>query len=188
MLNGLPLSEVQRREKRGQIIDYSGQSMGHSPGRPAGLMAAPKSASQDVVQSSAQASRAWASHDPEKPMQKMTGNVPGNLSGKVSMQDAPLPLDTQTRNPVTRYIRFIEGHLARTPWTQGGKLNVVPHALIMGLGIWLPVRLLFGFFAMILSTLPTAAEALSLTGMFAAWIATLFIFLRRIANKGARAN
>jgi hypothetical protein len=172
MLNGLPMSEVQRREKRGQIIDYS--SRGISPTSIA--MSAPKTGGRDVVNSSAQADRVWSSSSPKAALERMTDSPKLQRSM------------TASRHPFMRYRDFIDRHLARTSWTQNGKLNVLPLALILGLGVWLPVFLFFGFFALLLSAAPAVSAGVSFTGKIVASLAVGYFIMRKLTGKGESAS
>jgi hypothetical protein len=168
MLNGLPMSEVQRRERRGQIIDYGSRAL--SPRSAA--MVAPSTGSRDIVHSSAQAARNWTDHSP-KPARQNSGKQTG-LPG----------MDSPKRQPLLRYRDFIDSALAKTPWIKNRQINALPMIFILGIGIWLPVRLFFGFLAMLFSATPAVSGVFSVLGTILATGAVLYFVVRRISGKG----
>ncbi len=165
MLNGIPLSEVQRREKRGQIVDYPGQRwIGRPPvgGQTAGPTAV------DGFKTSPGASRAGSDMQPfnseKRPRQDMTGRAPGGLA------------------LWQKYRAAIDGQLAGMSWMKGSSLNI-GIVLVLGLGVWLPVKLVLGFLALILAGWPEGSAIVSTVGTIAAFLACAYFVLRKLTGK-----
>ncbi len=168
MLNGIPLSEVQRREKRGQIVNYPGQRWIGRP--PVG----DRTANQVTVEAFKSAPRANGAGADMKQFKTSDQRAPVDMGGRPSGGGGMALWQ--------RYRAAIDGQLAGMSWMKGSSLNI-GIVLVLGLGVALPVKLFFGFFALMLGAFPEVSAVISTSGTIAALGATAYFALRKLTGK-----
>lgn len=165
LLNGIPLSEVQRREKRGQIVEYPGQ---RGIARPTGK-AAPPIGKTDMLLTKAQPGR---------------GELPPMAQRKLLWQQADAAGEPKGSRLWRAYRDAIDGQLAKSPWMRGSSLNM-SIVLILGLGVWLPVWLFFKFLALFFLAVPSLHAGVSLLGTLFPIGAVLYFAVRKLRGTGS---
>jgi hypothetical protein len=187
MLNGLPLSEVQRREKRGQIISYGDRATN------------PRAGARDIVHSSAQAGRSWTSHGPISSHSNLSGQkdvlllmekalprrgvLPPMQERKAFMNQAELSGVPKARLAWYAYRRAIDRQLAKTSLLNLSHLNMLRLAAILGLGVWLPVRLILLVPLLILGEISGLKPLVITLNLLVPLIAVGYFMVRKISGK-----
>jgi hypothetical protein len=185
MLNGLPLREVQAREKRGQIIDYPGQSwLGETRGEMTGVRLG-----KDVLPPMAgKTSTNMMVPDkriPRTPVLELDGGMRMPKQGSPWGQPVPDMGNHSLARLWFRYRAAIDGWLAKTPWMSGASFNFLPLVLILGLGVFLPVKIIFGLVSLFFLPWPGLSNFVSVIGTTAGIGLILYFGVRKLSNTTA---
>jgi hypothetical protein len=182
MLNGLPLREVQSREKRGQIIDYPGQRwLGSGRGELMGvtrqkdLMLSPTDMANPAKPAAAK--QTLEAKLSPRHLEREAGTRPP-VFGRPASGDG----DRSLGSLWFRYRAAIDGWLAKTPWMSGASFNFLPLALIFGLGVFLPVKIFFLFLSLFLMPWPAVSDVVSGIGTGAGIGAIIYFAIRKLST------
>ncbi len=171
LLNGIPLSEVQRREKRGQIIDYHAMRGDFASGRPAGQAAPPIGTSDKLL---TKASPARGALTPMAQKRTAWGQLPA----------AP-GVEPKGRRLLRTYRDTIDRTLAGMPWMRGSSLNI-GIVLVLGAGVYLPVWFLFKIIALFFAAVPALSAVFSTFAIIAGLAAVGYFAVRKIRNSDSQ--
>jgi hypothetical protein len=187
MLNGIPLSEVQAKEKRGQIVEYPGQLWLGEPRRNLDGLTGSREMALPVPARTGLPKTGLPSQGPDRLLTRSKAQEPASIlrrlqQGRQSGQYQPNQGTGSLGRLWSLYYEAIAGSLAKTSWMKGASINLLPLALILGLGVFLPVKIIFAILSVFFLPWREVSQFISGMGTVCGIGLILYFVVRKLAN------